>query len=692
MYARTILPFAADLAPEAVAAFAGWDAEAKAFRPINRSNLNPAFAPWGAGARIVSVSAKGGVVLTSGTQVYRLDLDGGNLKGPLPMWSKTAGLKNPAWNTPQLALSPDGRYLYYANVAGTQYDTKDPSQIDPKWPNGRVYRQDTSTPGADPQPFFDLTLPDFATKKYWMPNAWNKRTAASGIDVDEKGHLYVCDLVNQEVVQVSPEGKQVASVKVPWPDRVFVNRSTGDLYVVSDQPRDGRFPNKLFKITGRGENAKVAIELQLTGRVGDAGAFGVIKGQPVLWLAGGGTLLCLRDAGDKFEVLDTAFKPDPNAQADFSRIAVDPLREEIYTNDGVTRFWRYNGETGSGEPLMKDKKPFLGVDLAVGYDGLLYVRTGNSYSGPLERYTRDLAPAPMSSGTHVFSKYIYSRYGVGFCEKGLGVGPKGEVYVNFMYGWNQYLVAGFTPDGKPKKGLYLDGVYKPDTKSGAPADLTTAVVGPVPMVCGGVRVDLAGNIYVGAGVKPKGFVPPAAFAKDRAYASFTGSVVKFGPQGGTFLGLKDAVAKQPGAPVIEMAGNVKAENALNAFVGLAPMSGGGYGNNSSSCVCRVARFDLDRFGRLAVPNAVTNSVLLFDNAGNVIAEFGRYGNFDSQYVNPNTEQGKAGNPTVAVPAIPLGWPVGAGLSEKAIYVCDMYNRRVVRVDFTWKADETCDVK
>ena len=694
-YIRTVIPFPADLAPEAAEGFARWDAEARAFRPTNRSNLNPAFAPWGAGARIVSASPEAGILLTYLTEVYRLGLDGGGLKGPLPMWSKEAKLQNPAWNIPQLAVSPDGRYIYYSNLAGTKYQPKSFDDTHPAWPQGRVYRQDTGKPGTDPQPFYDLALPDWNQTKYWLPDAWNKRTAAYGINVDGKGHLYVCDLVNQAVVEVGPEGSEVSATGAPWPERVHVDPKTGNYYVICrlDRPKDGYVAKKLVKIAGRGAAGRIAAELPLERwrGMGETSALGTSRGGPVIWIGGGGNLICVRDLGESFEVQQTAFKPKANSETDFARIAVDPLREEVYTNDGVNRFWRYDGRTGRGEPLMKDGRPFSGVDLAVGYEGLLYVRTGTGYSGPLERYTRDLDPAPLESGSHVFSKYIYSRYGVGFCEKGVGVGPRGEVYVNFMYGWNQYLVAGFNPDGSPKKGLYLEGIFKPDVKSGTPADLDTAVVGPVPMVCGGVRVDLAGNIYVGVGLKPKAFTPPAALAKDRAYASFTGSVVKFGPKGGTFLGLKDAQAKQPGAPLIEMAGKVEAENALNVYPGIAPFSGGGYGNNTSSCVCRVPRFDIDRYGRLALPNAVTNSVLVLDNAGNLILEFGRYGNFDSQFVNPNTEAGKAGRPTVAVPEIPMGWPVGAGFSEKSVYVCDLYNRRVIRADLTWAAEAACKV-
>ena len=49
-------------------------------------------------------------------------------------------------------------------------------------------------------------------------------------------------------------------------------------------------------------------------------------------------------------------------------------------------------------------------------------------------------------------------------------------------------------------------------------------------------------------------------------------------------------------------------------------------------------------------------------------------------------------PTVAVPAIPLAWPTGAGCSENHIYVNDTYNRRVVRVDKTYAAEVICKIK
>ena len=128
--------------------------------------------------------------------------------------------------------------------------------------------------------------------------------------------------------------------------------------------------------------------------------------------------------------------------------------------------------------------------------------------------------------------------------------------------------------------------------------------------------------------------------------------------------------------------------ATATYPGLAPFSKAGLGGNTC-CVCRVPRFDLDRFGRLALPNAVTNSAWLYDNAGNLIAEVGRYGNFDSQYAPAGAADRVA---RLAVPEIPLTWPTGAGFGARGLYVNDTYSRRVVRADWTYQAEASCPVE
>lgn len=168
------------------------------------------------------------------------------------------------------------------------------------------------------------------------------------------------------------------------------------------------------------------------------------------------------------------------------------------------------------------------------------------------------------------------------------------------------------------------------------------------------------------------------FEKDEAYQHCTGCVVKFGPEGGTVRGAEDMMT------------GAKVEGALNTYPGLSPFSHPHLG--TTCCVCRIPRFDVDLYGRLVLPNATGNYVALLDNSGNEILTFGQYGNFDSQYVNPNTKAGQAGGPTVTAPGIPLAWPDGAGITDRHIYVLDVYSRRVVRTDLNWQTEEVCPVQ
>jgi hypothetical protein len=686
-YERTLIPFPETLRPARAEAMAHWDASRGRFRPKNGQSQLPRFYPWGGDVRLSAVSSKNGLLLTQGTNLYRLDVDGGNLRGPFPMWKPEAKLKNPAWNVPQLAMSPDGRYVYYANVAGTVYEPKSAGDVDPKWPQGRIYRQDTAKAGADPEPFYDLALPDWEKAKHWLPNAWNGRTAAYHIAVDGRGNLLIGDLLNQRVVEVDPSGRELSATKVDFPERVHVDPTSGALFVLSRvTPLPAETSElKLVKIVGRGATARRAAELPLrisVNRQGVGSALGRSGDAAALWVGGAKGLVCVRDLGASLAVVETRFKPRPKAQADWNRLVVDPLRDEVYTSDGGNLIYRYDGKTGEGGPLEKDGQPFHGVDVAVGYDGLLYVRTGTSFSGPLERVDRDLKPAPFAGGSHVISPTIYSRFGVGNCEKGLAVGPKGECYINFMYGWNKYFIAGFGPDGAPLGGRYLKGKVgnqAPENKDkkAYPPGLDSALIGPIPSACGGVRTDLRGNVYVGLRIKPKAYVPPAGLEKDPAFATWTGSIVRFGPEGGTVLNAvkEDNATGAEAAGAVEVEGGLSLVGATHIYPGVAPFSGGGFGGGSSACVCRVPRFDVDRFGRLVYTNAVTNSVALVDNAGNPILDFGSYGNLDAQ-----------GG------AIPLAWPTGAGFGKDHLYVNDVYNRRVVRVNRTYALEATAPLR
>jgi len=701
-YLREMVPFPADLKPGAMKGIARWDAEAEAWRPRNRRNLNPDFygqpgGYWGNPAFVlVGASEKGGLLMTEGRRIFRLNLDGSVAGASFTagkLWEKR-GLPNTGKGPLHLVPSPDGKHLYLSGPysSKTAYGHK----AHPDYPPGRVYRMGIGK--GTMKPF--VTLPTIGKNPAKPGYGWISKHISHpgnytsphgpihGVAADKKGNVYVADQDGKRVAVFNEAGKEIGKIDIGYPDVLAVHPRTGAVYVLTREIKGyHKYKKTLVKFSGWKDAKKVAeLDLGTDGFSVPKMALASGEKKTVLWVSGiRGGVVPIEDKGAALEKADSHFGVSKSVPGPWGRLATDYERDEIYVSDYGTSFWRYEGETGKGGRLKRGKTAFRGTDLAVGYDGLLYVRTGKSFSGPFERFDRDLKPVAFNGiGTHVLSPYIYSRMGNGMAERGIGVGPDGKVYLSFMYKWVAYAIGCWGPDGKPINGKYLEGKFPGKGRGKGreyPPDLKRAVIGPVPQMNGGIRVDLEGDIYVGMMYRPGGltkFDAPKGFEKDQAYRVSVGNVVRFSPEGGSMPGKEGATR------------TTKMEGVKQVYHGLAPFSASweGFGGNTC-CVCRVPRFDLDRYGRLILPNAITNSVLLYDNAGNVILEFGKYGNFDSLYVNPNLKTGKAGKPTVAGPALPMAWPTCAGFTEKALYVLDTYNRRVVRVERTWAVEATC---
>ena len=95
-------------------------------------------------------------------------------------------------------------------------------------------------------------------------------------------------------------------------------------------------------------------------------------------------------------------------------------------------------------------------------------------------------------------------------------------------------------------------------------------------------------------------------------------------------------------------------------------------------------FQVDGWGRLFVPNAVTCSVRIIDNSGNLIQQFGKYGNLDSR--------GPGEDSMIKTPEVPLGWPQAVSASYKNVYVSDVVNRRIVRMKKTYEQESIINIK
>jgi hypothetical protein len=325
------------------------------------------------------------------------------------------------------------------------------------------------------------------------------------------------------------------------------------------------------------------------------------------------------------------------------KVWADPWSDDVITSNGWSELRCFSGP--SGEPR---KFPLLGMDLAFGPDGSYYVYGQKGWHELVTRFDRGFkALAFTGTGKNTTTltttgKDVYGRYGHGWCNKGLCVGPHGRIYVYNMYDWSKYFINVWDASGKAEK---YDRVGD-------------GLLGPLDPQGGGVAVDFKGNIYVGMHGWPAGV---------SGGSKGMGSVVKFGPAGGGY-------GEGGGKGGLEWRGSSVGkflEGAITAYPGLALQVWEG-------CVCKEARFDLDGYGRLYIPDARAYSVGIVDNAGNEIVRFGGYGNADSRG-----------------PKVTFGFPmaVSAGHLERGrLYVADLLNQRVVRLEVTCRSEDTSGVE
>jgi len=105
---------------------------------------------------------------------------------------------------------------------------------------------------------------------------------------------------------------------------------------------------------------------------------------------------------------------------------------------------------------------------------------------------------------------------------------------------------------------------------------------------------------------------------------------------------------------------------------LYPVSPTPIGPGGGMCTCYNPRFDLDQFGRIFLPDFAHFRVNVLDNLGHKILHFGHYGNMDSQDLS-------------------YAWPAYVAVTDKAVYVSDMINRRIVRAAIGYAATGTVSV-
>jgi hypothetical protein len=210
-----------------------------------------------------------------------------------------------------------------------------------------------------------------------------------------------------------------------------------------------------------------------------------------------------------------------------------------------------------------------------------------------------------------------------------------------------------------------------------------------------LQVDLKGNIYIAAKIKPKdslvpGFIEEDSLAGsyDRTWAGggFTdtitqkfwaklayGSILKFDSTGGSVV-LTGAGctpnALDPASDTL-MGGSGGQETYAARARGLKWMYYGyshvlSHGSRGSLCWCHSTRFDMDRFGRIFFPNTFQHEMTAIDANRNLVF--------------------RLKNRDVSAAAIGLGHHIE--VTDRALYVADHYNNQVVSFTLEADAEET----
>jgi DNA-binding beta-propeller fold protein YncE len=616
------------------------------FRPDGRmvTSAAPFDAPSGIKhRRLLTVGADGSV--------------GADYLGPriLPAIPKAGG-----WV--ELAISPDGKTVYLSG-----------HRIRYKGPHSAVYK--TTWDNAGPPTLFagNPAKPGNGPAEFNEPR---------GIDVDKDGNVYVCDHRNNRVSVFTPDGKPLAQLPAKSADLVKVHPKTGAVYVlctaskskwpVSNWGSGANFNEKmLFKFDSyKATTPSLTLDLSKYRTARPMMTLDASAEQPVLWVTGlkwgDGRIYQIVDDGKQLKMSPgpiASFRSQGGVGTGWLDVTVDRRTDEVIVGNssrksvGVKRF---DGLTGKylGRLQFSNSRELGSARGNWGESALSWDGKYIFYATPLEKHWRydrtgKMAPWPATE------KGRLEPIPQGFIH------PRGHAP---------------TPDGglmmlhHPKHRIFGSGAVTyvdANGKIAKPSFITLDV--PV----GGIKVDGAGNIYVGVSLRPAKARMPAWFkgripkAQQPWYEHMYGSIIKFGPNGGKVAAGAGGYAGGPSRK------SMKIDGAKWVWYGVSPQPS----RKVTKCSCQTPRFDVDAFGRVWIPDAFGFRVIVIDSSGRTIAQFGNYGNGDS---------GREGG--IDTPAIPFGWVHSVQVTDRAAYIPDVVNHRVVAAKLSYVAEATCAIK
>ena len=699
-YQRTLFPLPAGLAS---AQLPNWDVVS-----LGGSGYRPAYGSYVAGLRFASDQFLGTTVMpfTSDNRLVFCNRtnfscisvhpgDMSRINGPVklitaPSTSPNAGpfLFNrgaSAGSDVVLTGAYHYRYDYVTDPSGYSYKFTISGMDTGFWQDGCLYKLNLLT--GVTSLWKDLiprdSIPDFRTVArnstigplYSQPGDWTTKSYAAihGLAFDDSGRVYICDRLRRRVaVYDTATWTLQGSITVRCPHLVEVNRKTGDVFVLS-WSADGFGGNimHIYKYPGFRDNPASSAHFSMI--PGDPSCnFGLMPtiftscddgDGTLLYTGAGSAFLILRDTDNGFSKVkdfDSLSRDEQTYKvpAMYERLAVDRRTETIYTSNAWEDLYRISDWVScKAVPCSTSSRLQLhAAEAAVSPDGFyLYAREAQTpnhesgWAGPVKKYAIGpyLTPANFKSSNQVHD-YFSGKWGAWFADKGLAVSREGRIAISDGFDDMDNVIQVTDADS-----TFHDSVIYPLGEWGRGGRF--GLQPPRPYNSGGVKYDFEGNLYVGSDKRAPDHVIPQGYEASTVYLKGVGAVYKFPSSGGSIY--MDSVR---GALKVYPQG-------LGAFSG---DEGGG------TCRCRSPRFDLDPYGRLFIPNGFLSRVVVADNSGNDILEFGEYGNADSR--GPGS--------LVPGPVIPLATPQCVAASDNYIYVTDWNNARLVRVRMNFELE------
>lgn len=567
------------------------------------------------------------------------------------------------------ALSPDGKSLYVSGLFAIDAQGVSTTGF---WRDGQVWKVDLAT--RKTRVFFALDEKDVINSikaRSASPighTSANPYAAFQGVATDAEGRVFVCDRQNKRVAVFDKTGKFIREIPVAHPDAIVVNPKSGAIYVTTrfgDYGGNGELT--LLKFSDWTKDDPPAVTLPLRSGIGKFRENSLLtvaenKGEIFVWVAY--TTLPVRvyrDAGTTLELVKDFYEAGPQRALDLQHMEVDQKRGDVYIADAQGFCFRISDWNDPKFELCRQdaKTPLRASSLALDAHGR-HLYTHYHWGTPVYRWAMDgefFTPAPAGvlpkdsvvtipgrpvptvGFAHAITPPIACSWiFTGLGERGIAVAPGGGL-----------ATLGVLPDKENRADDYSGPLhfFKSHADRAPWQPLRFGGFGGKQPRSGGIRFDPRGNLYVGLHDGKVNHVP-AGFEKDPHFKATTGRIYKYAPTGSIAGG--NLFPQEPAAP----------DKVYDIHYGpLGPQS-------------RTPRFGVDGYGRIYYPTGQIPQVSVIDNEGNSILAIGTYGNRDSL----------GGLPGDLVPTrdIPLAWPNSVDATDDYIYVSDIVNVRLLRLE------------